>query len=546
MPQMTGGHAVVRALKAEGVDVVFGLPGVQIMHIYDGFFDDPDIRVITCRHEQTTVYMADGYARSTGKIGVALVVPGPGAYNAGAAMATAYAASSPVLLISGQIDSQAIGKDYGALHEIHDQLDFMRPVVKWNDRVTRTENIPEAIHMAIRQLKTGRPRPVELEIPPDTLGNVADVELVEPEEYPRPEPDAASVRAAAEALASAQRPVIWAGGGVNLGDASGELVALAELLHAPVVTTQEGKGAIPESHRLAMGSSSYGWGAGGDLIPQGDVIFAVGSRLGSYRVEPGSEPQPHQVLINLNIDPDDIGKSYPATIGIAADAKAGLRRILAALQGTQTHGTWAPEDLEHVKQQVWERMNSLAPRQVALLKDIRDAIPSDAFLVGGITNLGAWAAIAYDALEPRTFVSSSYMGTLGYGFPASLGVKVGNPEVPVVAFCGDGGFAYAIGELATAVQNGINAVAVVFNNHRYGASNRDQFLRFGGRNVGTELHTPDFVKLAESFGAHGIKVDTLEDSPQAISDGIKAGVPTVIEVEMPADLDPPYYLRPRR
>lgn len=269
MPQMTGGHAVVRALKAEGVDVVFGLPGVQIMHIYDGFFDDPDIRVITCRHEQTTVYMADGYARSTGKIGVALVVPGPGAYNAGAAMATAYAASSPVLLISGQIDSQAIGKDYGALHEIHDQLDFMRPVVKWNDRVTRTENIPEAIHMAIRQLKTGRPRPVELEIPPDTLGNVADVELVEPEEYPRPEPDAASVRAAAEALASAQRPVIWAGGGVNLGDASGELVALAELLHAPVVTTQEGKGAIPESHRLAMGSSSYGWGAGGDLIPQG-------------------------------------------------------------------------------------------------------------------------------------------------------------------------------------------------------------------------------------------------------------------------------------
>ena len=176
MPKMSGGEAVVRSLIAEGVEVVFGLPGVQIMSIYDAFYDNPDIRVITCRHEQTTTYMADGYARSTGKIGVALVVPGPGAYNAAAGLSDAFATSAPVLLISGQIESDEIGKDFGQLHEISDQLQFMKPVVKWNDLVTDVQAIPETIHEAMKQIKTGRPRPVEIEIPPDTLGSVADID----------------------------------------------------------------------------------------------------------------------------------------------------------------------------------------------------------------------------------------------------------------------------------------------------------------------------------------------------------------------------------
>jgi len=545
MPQMTGGHAVVRALQAEGVEVVFGLPGVQIMHIYDGFFDAPNIRVITCRHEQTTVYMADGYARSTGKIGVALVVPGPGAYNAGAAMSTAYAASSPVLLISGQIDSQSIGKDFGALHEIQDQLEFMKPVVKWNDLVTRAESIPEAIHTAIEQLKIGRPRPVELEIPPDTLGTMADIDLVEPEEYSTAEADATSIRSAAEALANAKRPVIWAGGGVIAANAAAELTALSEALNAPVITTQEGKGAIPESHPLSMGVSAYGWGVGGDLIPQSDVVIAVGSRLGSYRPEPGSQPTADQTLINLNIDATEIDKTTTSTIGIVTDAKVGLRQISAALQGRKLESSWTANELTSVRTAAADRMVALAPKQTAVMKDIRNAIPEDGFVVGGITNLGAWSSIAFDVLKPRTFITSSYMGTLGYAFPTSLGVKVGNPDKAVVALCGDGGFMYALGELATAVQYGINAVAVVFNNHRFGASNRDQHLRFGGRNVGTELLTPDFVKLADSFGALGIKVDRLEDSPNAIEAAIAANRPAVIEVEMPPDLDPPYYLNPR-
>lgn len=544
MPRMTGGQAVVRALKAEGIEVVFGLPGVQIMHIYDAFFDNRDVRLITCRHEQSTVYMADGYARSTGKIGVALVVPGPGAYNAGAAMATAYATSSPVLLVCGQIDSTAIGKDLGALHEIHDQLEFMKPVVKWNDRVTRTESIPETIHEAVRQLRTGRPRPVEIEIPPDTLGNTADIDLVEPETYPRPDPDAASVRAAADLLASAQRPVIWAGGGVNLADGSSELVELAELLGAPVITTAEGKGAIPESHPLAVGSSSYGWGAGGDIVPQADVLLAVGTRLGGLQREAGTTPTKTQKLINLNVDEREIGKTTPVTAGITADAKVGLRHLVDALRDRPRRGNWDSAALAATKAAVRERLRSSVPRQIALVEGIQEAIPEDGFVVSGLTNIGYWSSLAFKTMRPRTYITSSYMGTLGFAFPMALGVKVGNPDKAVAALCGDGGFMYAVGELATAVQHGINVVTVVFNNHRYGASNRDQHIRFGGRVVGTELYNPDFVKLAESFGARGIRVAEMDNTPAAIKEAIAGDQPTIIEVETPADLDPPFSLRP--
>jgi acetolactate synthase-1/2/3 large subunit len=546
MPMMTGGEAVVKALVAEGVEVVFGLPGVQIMHIYDGFYDNPDIRVITCRHEQTTAYMADGYARSTGKIGVALVVPGPGAYNAAAAMSDAYATSSQVLLISGQINTKEIGKDHGALHEISDQLEFMKPVVKWNDLVTRVEDVPETIHEAMRQLKTGRPRPVEIEIPPDVLATTADLEMVEPEIFTRPEPDPSAIRAAADLLASAKRPLIWSGGGVNLSDASRELIEVAEMLGAPVISTAEGKGSIPESHPLAIGTTSYEWGPGTDLYPQADVILAVGSRLGNYRPEPGTTPTAEQKLVNLNIDETEMGKTMPVAVGVVADAKVGLKHLGTALRQRSVQSRWDKSDLARTKVTLVERMKSLAPKQVAVVEGIREAIPDDGFLVGGITNIGAWTHLAYPALKPRTFIGSSYMGNLGFGFPTALGVKVGNPDRAVVALCGDGGFMYAVADLATAVQYGINLVTVVFNNHGYGASFRDQHRRFGDRLVGTELHNPNFVKLAESFGARGIQVPQLEDTPEAIRDAIAGGRPTVIEVELPAELDPPYYLQPPR
>ncbi|MCH7706325.1 MAG: thiamine pyrophosphate-binding protein, partial [Chloroflexi bacterium] len=281
MPQMTGGHAVVRALRAEGVEVVFGVPGEQVMEIYDGFYDSPDIGLISTRHEQATAYMADGYARTTGKVGVALVTPGPGLYNACAALSTAYATSSPVLLISGQVDSDAIGTERNGLHQIHDQLEIVKPVTKWSHRVMRVEEIPEALHEAMRQLQTGRPRPVELEIPQDLLARTADMEILEPGSYPPPSAGAGDVRAATELLAGAAHPVIWAGGGVNISGASEELRELAELLNAPVLTTPEGKGAISDAHPLAIGLTGApgAVSAAAQVLPQADVVLAVGTRF---------------------------------------------------------------------------------------------------------------------------------------------------------------------------------------------------------------------------------------------------------------------------
>ncbi len=239
MARITGGEAVVQTLRHEGVEVVFGLPGTQIMYIYDAFYEQPDIRLITVRHEQTTAYMADGYARVSGRPGVALVVPGPGVQNAGAALGTAYSASSPVLLLAGQVESFNVGRDRGVLHEINDQQEVIRPVTKWRQRVSEFGAIPAAIHEAMRQMRTGRPRPTEVEIPPDILAATGEVVLPPLETLTLAAPDWEQVRRAAELLRSARKPLIWAGGGVVLAEAWRELIALAETLGAPVATTTE-------------------------------------------------------------------------------------------------------------------------------------------------------------------------------------------------------------------------------------------------------------------------------------------------------------------
>ena len=292
MAQMTGGQAVVQALQREGVEYVFGLPGVQIMGIYDAFYGQPDVKLITVRHEQTTAYMADGYARVTGKPGVALVVPGPGLQNASAALGTAYSCSSPVLVVAGQIESYMLGQDKGALHEINDQLDIVRPITKWCERVLSVENIPGAIHEAMRQMQTGRPRPTLVEVPPDVLAAVADVTLLAPERYAVLPPDQADIQRAAALLSTARKPLIWAGGGVIVGEASPELQALAEALGAPVATTPEGKGAIPEDHALALGVGYYGHGAPSYAAPRADVILAVGTRLTGQMRGPDGPQRP--------------------------------------------------------------------------------------------------------------------------------------------------------------------------------------------------------------------------------------------------------------
>ncbi len=543
MPTMTGAEALVRSLVREGVEVVFALPGVQIMHIFDALSKEPSIRLVTVRHEQGTTYMAMGYARTTGKVGVALVVPGPGALNASAGLGTAYASSLPVMLISGQMERSALGKYKGALHEVQDQLDVFRPITKSAERVLEVEEIPDAVHRGMTLAASGRQRPTEIEIPWDVLPQTGDVELPEPAIITPAQPDPARIRDAAQLLAEAQRPVIWAGGGAINADASEELTKLSELLGAPVITTPEGKGAISEDHSLAVGAFYSGHGAAYHALPKADVILAVGSRLHLTPSVPWAFTS-EQKLVQIDADPEEVGRNHEVAVGIAADARTGLAALLGEMEGLACASQWTPQDVDSIKEATREDVRRMAPLQVEMGEVIRQELDDDAIIVGGITNVAYWCHLSLPVRKPRSYVTSSYFATLGYAFPTAVGAKIGNPDKQVVALCGDGGFMFGIPDLATAVQEGANLVALVFNNGAFGASRMDQGTRFGGRYYGTTVHNPDFVKMAESFGAYGMKVDDPSTQLRGVlREALAKDGPVIVDVTMP-DLNPPFQIPP--
>ena len=542
MPTMTGAQALIQSLIREGVEVVFGLPGVQIMEAYNAFYDQPAIRLITVRHEQSAGYMADGYARTTGRVGVALVVPGPGALNAAAAVGTAYASSSPVLLISGQIDSSLLGQRKGALHEIDDQLDVFKPITKWNARTTKAEEIPYLVHLAMQHTLDGRPRPVEIEVPWDVLPASADIDLLEREGAIKQSPDPDKVKEAVALLSNAQRPLIWAGGGCREADVTTELAELAEALNAPVITTPEGKGAIPENHPLSLGVFYYGHGPAYYALPQADVILAIGSRMNLNPRTPWSL-HPGQTVIRIDADPEELNLNLEPNVGMVADARLGITDLLAELGGSTTTSQWNAGELDEIRRQTAEDLRALAPLQVELAETIRAELDDDAIMVAGTTEVAYWSHLAFPVLAPRSYLTSSYFATLGYAFPTALGAKVGNPHRQVVATIGDGGFMYASSELSTAVQEGINVVTLVFNNGLLGASRADQMHRYQGRAIGTELHNPDFAQLAEVYGALGIKLAERRELGPALREALNANRPAVIEVPMP-NLRPPFQTPP--
>jgi acetolactate synthase-1/2/3 large subunit len=524
MAQMTGGEALAKSLYREGVRVMFGLPGIQMYGIMSALRDEPGIRFITTRHEQATGYMADGYARAGGEggFGTALVVPGPGLLNAAGALSTAYSASSPVLMISGQVQRDYIGSDVGMLHEVNDQMEAIKPITKFQRRALQVGDIPQAVHDAVLAMKTGRPRPVEIEIPPETLEEWGEAELLEASNPIRPSAPAKDVEKAVEMLASAKRPVIFAGGGVNLGDAQEELKEVAEFLQAGVVMTGEGKGAIDSRHPLAIGSALSPGSPTVEYLQTADVVLAVGTRL----VRAGISPD--QTVIQLDIDPDEIGRNYEAAHGLAGDAAATLRSVLGGLKASGSPRESTANTIGTVR----DAADALAPEtqpQGTILKSIRDNTPDDTLFISGMTQVGYYSRSHWKTYGPRSFITSSYSGNLGYAFPTGLGVKVAHPDKPVVITSGDGGFLYSSQELATAVQHDINAVVVVFNDNAYGNVSRDLDNMWGGT-YGAELHNPDFVEMAEAYGVKGMKVDEVEKVGEAVADAIQLDRPVLIEV----------------
>jgi acetolactate synthase-1/2/3 large subunit len=534
---MTGGEAVVESLKREGVKYVFSIPGVQIMGVFDALYGEKDLRLVVVRHEQTALYMADGYARVTGNPGVGLVVPGPGVQNALAAVGTAYACSSPVLLLAGQIETKELGREGGALHEVNDQLDMVRPVTKWCKRVMRIEEIPGAIREAMRQMGTGRPRPTEVEIPWDTMRSVGEV-IFPPPETPHENPDAQGVRRAAELLAHAKKPLIWAGGGAIVSDSSPELKDLAEALGAPVAMTAQGKGAIPENHPLSLGGAYYGFGPVRWAMPEADVVLTVGTRITWQQARPATALRPPQKLIQLDADPSMIGMNYPAEVAVVSDAKPALKMLAEEVRRLKVNqGRWSSPELEQSRENHRKWLQGKAPLQYQIIQTLRKELTDEAIFVCGVTNIGYWANLAYEVRKPRTYITSSYFATLGYSFPTALGAKLAAPDRQVVCVVGDGGFLYACAELATAVRYGINLVTIVFNDQAFGSTKSDQVVNFKGRIVGTEVNNPDFARLAEVFGAKGLKARP-EQLGKALQEALNSKQPVVIEVPVPTMIAP--------
>jgi acetolactate synthase I/II/III large subunit len=521
MDWLTGGEALVKALHREGVRVVFGLPGVQLYGALAALRDEPGIRFITTRHEQATSYMADGYARAGGDFGTALVVPGPGLLNASAGLSTAYAASSPVLMISGQVPKAGLGRKIGLLHEVDDQLDAIAPVTKWRRRVLEVEDVPAAVHEAVAQLKSARPRPVEIELPPEVLEGEGEVELLDPAPRRRAAAPMDQIERAVERLATARRPVVYAGGGVHASDAHEALAAVAEHLQAAVFETAEGKGAISDHHPLSLGAAIWRGSPVADYLRSADVVLAVGTRLAA------SPFAPEQQVIQIDVDEDVLARDAGRKLGLLGDARATLEQVLEGLRARPAAATARADELAALRAALPGEGHQ--EPQASILRSLRAGTPEDAIVISGMTQIGYYSRILWPVYRPRTYLTSSYSGNLGFEYPLALGAKVARPDRAVVAIVGDGGFLYNSQELATAVQHGINAIVVVFNDNAYGNVDRDMDESWGG-SFGSVLHNPDFMKLADAYGAVGLRARRPTDVGDLVREAIQLDRPVLIEV----------------
>jgi acetolactate synthase-1/2/3 large subunit len=521
MPRLTGGEALAKQLSREGVRVVFGLPGVQLYGAMAGLRDEKDMRFVTTRHEQATSYMADGYARAGGGIGVCLVVPGPGVLNAAAGLSTAYSASSPVLMLAGQVPKRYLGKNVGVLHEIDDQLDAVKPVTKWRRRVLEVVDIPAAVQEAVRQLRTGRPRPVHLEIPPDTLEEEADVELRPPLTIAREAAPAADIDRAARTLLAAERPLVYAGGGVHASGAHEAVAAVAEYLQAGVVQSAEGKGAVTDESDLSLGAALWPQSPLRQYMDAADVVLVVGSRCALAAFQPG------QQVIQIDVDAEEIGRNHPTTTGLVGDARLTLEQLLERLRAEAPPRTSRKTE----RQQLREALAALDTQEPnsPILRALRAGVPEDAIVVAGMTQIGYYSRPFWPVYRPRTYLTSSYSGNLGFEYPTALGAKIARPDRAVVAICGDGGFMYNVQELSTAARERINVVAVVFNDEAFGNVARDLDESWGGSH-GAALQNPDFLKLADAFGVIGMRAARATEVGELVRKAVTLDRPVLIEV----------------
>ncbi|MEM4311078.1 MAG: biosynthetic-type acetolactate synthase large subunit [Nitrososphaerales archaeon] len=536
MVYMSGAKALIEALKKENVDVIFGIPGGANLPIYDALYDS-GIRHILARHEQSAAHMADGYARASRRAGLCIATSGPGATNLVTGIATAYMDSIPMVAITGQVPTKMIGRD--AFQET-DIVGVAMPITKYAFQPRKASDIPETIKKAFYIANSGRPGPVLVDVPKDTQSDFADMnfpEKVTVRGYnPQVEPDPIQIERACELILKAERPMIMAGGGVLIAGAFHELQALAELIMSPVVTTFKGKGAFPENHPLSLGPiGMHGHIEANKLIIEADVLLAVGSRFSDRSVGKFDEFGNGMKIIHVDIDPSEIGKNKQVDLPIIGDVKVTLAELVKGLAKRiirKEDNPWLKRVnrvKEEVKQYWKDEPKDITPRK--LLKKLREVLPPDSIATTEVGQCQMWASLHFDVIKPGTFFSSTGLGTMGFGFPAAIGAKVARPNVPVVDIAGDGSFCMTENSLATAVLERIPVIVVIMNNRLLGMVAQWQRLFYEKRLIGVDLHdSPDFVKLAEAYGAQGIRVGSLKEFEEAMKKALISDVATVIDV----------------
>ena len=526
----TGADALVESMLAHGIDTLFALPGAQIDHLFASLHDRSDrMRTVVARHEQGAGYMAFGAARSTGKPSAYAVVPGPGWLNSASSLLTAYGCYTPVMSIAGQIPSASIGRDFGELHEIPDQLGLAAGLTKRAERIDCADSASLQFAEAYRSMLSGTPRPVYLEMPPDIMGAPSSGATTPPLARPGSDlPPDDDIERAARMLIAADEPLIFVGGGAQ--ESSRAVRRIAEFLQAPVGALRAGRGVMDERSYL-----SQPWPSMHEAWANSSVVLAIGTRLDFPLRMWGFDE--NQRFIWIDTDPDRPHKITEPAIALVGEASAVASRLADALEQSGARRDSRRRDLEGRKAAAMAEFDRRMAPQMAWLRAIRSALPDDGLFVDEVTQVGYASWMWFPTYAPRTYVSSGYQGNLGYGFPTAIGVKIANPDKPVIAISGDGGFQYGAGELATAVKHDVSLVVIVFNDGWFGNVRRIQRERYGGRIHGSDLVNPDYRMLAMSYGIFSERVAAADELEGAIARAFTAGGPALIEVrvgEMPS------------
>ena len=548
MARMTAAQALVESLRVQGVDTIFGIISSHTMEIFDALYDHQDaIRFISTRHEHAAAMMADGYARVTGRPGICLTSTGPGAANSMGGLGEAYDASSPVLTITSTAEMQLYERGLGTMHETKNQLAMLSTVTQRSVHISRPEEAPEQIKEAFELFQGRRQRPIAIEIPSDVQGQEAEMIVAGPVRIEAPAADPAAIMAATEILSAGSRVGVMAGAGIHRSGAGRELTRLAERLGAPVFTTANGKGAIPENHPLSLGmyGGEYNFPPGGLEDPRQtfanslDVLLVAGSSLSYFRAKSQGLRQPPQ-LIHLDIDAAPMDKWYESTVRLVGDARKVLEQLSCALEGKagsdkNVNGireSYAAE-VRSVRESIREYKRQTLPNETKIMEAIRAATARDAVFVGdvGVCNHRG-ANYCLEIYKERSYLIPAW-GGLGFGLPAAAGAKAGVPERQVICITGDGGFQFNIQELGTCVQYGLRPVVLVFNDDAWGLLRYYQKSRGNGRYIASDLRNPDFASLAEAYGARGEQARSVPELVEALERALEAESITVIDVKTP-------------